>query len=317
MFDNTAGRFSYTALDTFNNCPLCYYYKYEEHKRTVDSGIATSIGSILHKGRELVSDALIKGETPDLDAIKNSVMDGWKGADKMSGKPEEIMGIKEIQSLFWEDWMFPEEGIPSYDERLQIYFDHLGDDIERMDEWHPVAAEVPFNYLYGGSELFGVIDKIEENSEGQLRIVDYKSSKKVYNEKKLTSPLQLYVYLLAVQKMYPGKEIEGCWYDFIMLGEQRRGGTKGWEKRCEKKLSNLIGTIADNQVTGIWKPKPSPLCYWCSYCANNPLASEETNNLCSYYSLWTPNTKTFEVANEWKEGTVAREEAKKKVAFVF
>lgn len=296
-------RFSYTALSTFENCPRSFMYKYILHERPEESTIATEIGSILHKGRELVSTALMQGQKPDYEGIKRIVYEGWTGHDKANGdRIEQLMGINDIKVNYWEDWMAEEEGIPSYNQRMQTYLDHLRDE-EQNTEWHPIAAEKQFSYLYGGVELFGVIDKIEENDKGQLRIIDYKSSKKVYDEKKLKSPLQLYVYTLAVQQMYPDKEIEGCYYDFIMLGEIVQGGTKGWENRCQKKLQKLVDGVKLGKINKSWKPKPSPLCYWCSYSYNNPKSQDPYRYMCPYYSLWTPQVKTFEVAQKWDEET--------------
>lgn len=308
-------RYSFTALDTYKNCPYNYFLRYMSGNRANESTIALGIGSILHKGRELVSQALMRGEKPDYEAIKQVVMEGWNGTDKSGSGAEIILGINMLKSMFWEDWIRPEEGIPSYDERLKTYFEHLNDD-EKDEEWRVIGTEQSFEVPFEDATLFGFIDKIEENKEGQLRITDYKSSKKVYDSKKLVTPLQGYIYWLAVQDMYPDREIESFWYDFIMLGVKRQGGTKGWLDRSRKQLTKLLSDIRDDRESGIWKPKPTPLCYWCSYCVNNPTADKKTRDLCPYYSLWMPERKSFEVAMKWQEGMKA-DAQKKESVFIF
>ena len=89
-------------------------------------------------------------------------------------------------------------------------------------------------------------------------------------------------------------------YDFILLGQQVLGGTKGWLARADKKLNKILDQIQECKTSSLWAPKPSPLCYWCPYCKNNPNASPEFQDLCPYFSLWTPNDrKNFSVNLEW------------------
>ena len=307
--DNKISRYSYSALSQFENCPYAYYQKYIQKQRPEENTIALSIGTILHKARELCSLALMEGQTPDYTMIRDITMNGWAGVDKANSKKEEVIpGMEEIKALYWEDWMKEEPDIPSYQRRLETFFEHLEDDEKDILKWRPIAAEKPFTVAYQGAELFGVIDKIEENKEGQIRIVDLKSSKKPYDESKLKSPLQLYIYHLAVQDMFPDREIISHRYDFIMLGEQREAGTRGWLKRCDAKLTKLLESIRQANATNLWEPKPSPLCYWCPYCRGNPTSKPDSNSLCRYYSLWTPQKKTFETNEPWIKGTKADEE---------
>jgi len=92
-------------------------------------------------------------------------------------------------------------------------------------------------------------------------------------------------------------------YDFVLLGEQRLGGTKGWLSRAEKKLNKLLDSIEECTSSDTWEPSPTPLCYWCPYCAQNPNAKPEFRHYCPYYSLWTPTNKTFATNKEWDPDT--------------
>jgi len=269
-----------------------------------------SMGNLLHKVKELCSQALINGQKPDYKALEDITLHtGWEGTDKASAgaenaKNEVILSVDKLKIKFFDDWIAPDvkSGL-TYDQKLKIFFEHLSDE-EQDQEWTTIGVEVPFEFeVRPGILIRGLIDKVQKNREGQLRIVDYKSSKAVYDSKKLTTPLQLYIYHLACQKLYPDTEIIEYMYDFILLGEQRLGGTKGWLSRAEKKLNKLLDSIEECASSDTWKPSPTPLCYWCPYCAQNPNAKLEFRHHCPYYSLWTPTNKTFSTNKEWDPDT--------------
>ena len=64
---------------------------------------------------------------------------------------------------------------------------------------------------------------------------------------------------------------------------------------------------------GKWFPSPSPLCYWCFACENNPTASKYKKE-CQYYSLWTPNNKVYDVNKTYNK---EKEDTEKKRKLVF
>lgn len=247
------------------------------------------------------------GNRPDYEAIEHTIRhDGWVGVEKASadkGQPvtEVIPSLNELKRTFFEDWITPDEksGL-TYEQKIATFFEHIRDE-EKDPDWQTIGAEVPFHFeVRPGIFLRGFIDKIQCNDQNELRIVDYKTSKAVYDQKKLATPLQLYIYHLACKELYPDYKIKEYMYDFVLLGETVLGGTKGWLARADKKLNKLLDQIAECESTGIWAPKPSPLCYWCSYSCNNPHSQPEYRNLCPYYSLWTPeDRKNFGVNLQW------------------
>ena len=60
-----------------------------------------------------------------------------------------------------------------------------------------------------------------------------------------------------------------------------------------------------------FKPTPSPLCYWCSYCANNPNTKEPYKYMCEYYSLWKPSDRISVVNKKFK----SEESCKRKISW--
>ena len=68
--------------------------------------------------------------------------------------------------------------------------------------------------------------------------------------------------------------------------------------RGMKKIKELLDGIKNEE----YKPNPSPLCHWCTYCATNPNQPKDPNahNRCPYHSLWTKEKESYAVANKWE-----------------
>lgn len=304
-------RYSYSALSLADQCLFSFYQKYILKNRVDTPTLATSAGTIAHKGKELVSQALMRGEKPDYDAIMNCVMNGHEGADKATGEMEILPGMNQLKVQFWDDWIAKDtkSGL-TYEQKLALYREHLPDE-ERDTLWKTVGVEMHFEYEFAGVVLFGIIDKVAINPQGEVKIVDYKTSKKIFEGSDLATPLQMWIYRQAVQAMIEAGQIPGATevvsheYSFIFIGCSQEGGTKGWLKRGEAKLCKILQSIDKAKETGVWKPSPTPLCYWCSYCRNSPTAPASVRHECPYYSLWTPTNKVYDVALRWTEGAAA------------
>lgn len=286
-------RYSYTALSQYENCPYSFWQKYVLHHYPIEDTLPLSLGSLLHKCRELVSLELMAGRMPNYELIEYTARCvGWKEADKANpNKVEELLPIDVLKLKFFEDWLKPDDNGLTYDQKVKTFFEHLNDE-EKDPEWITVAVEMPFDFeVRPGINIRGFIDKVQQNKSGEYRIVDYKTSKKVYDESKIKTPLQLYIYHLALSQKFPDAKIVEYMYDFVLLNQTQLGGTLGWLKRADKKLNKLLDGIAECEQSGEWKPKPSPLCYWCSYCVNNPKADKQFNINCPYFSFWTPDDR--------------------------
>lgn len=296
-------RFSYTALSTFKTCGLQFAYKYQHRLREDSSALNLGLGNIAHKVKELIGRDLMDGIKPDYERYKAIMMDGYTGVDKASGQTETIPGCNELRNQFFEDWIAPDtKSGMTYEQKIQIFFDHLSDD-ENDTEWTVCGTEIPFEVEYGDVILFGFIDKLSVNSKGELKITDYKTSKKIFEGTDIKTPLQMLVYDIAVRQLYPDMPIVAHTYDFVFLGVTQEGGSPGWMARGEKKLNTLLEQIASCRESDVWKPCPSPLCAWCDYSPTNPKAPKALMNKCPYHSLWTPDDKRYEVAQKWDDKT--------------
>jgi hypothetical protein len=296
-------KYSFSKLDTFDSCRQKYKIRYIDGNYSDSTTLVLELGTIAHKGKEMKGEYLIKGEKIDYERIKDAL---FNGIEEMGtrGKMIHLTGINALKTKYLKDYYTKcsKTGM-TYDEKIEIYLDQLIHK-ELKDGWRVLAVEQPFEIIYKGRcILHGFIDRVDINEDGEMRVIDYKTSKALFDDSKIKTPFQMYVYALACKEIYGKYPIE-CIYDFIFLGKEQTGGSKGWLTRGDKKLTKILDAIDECEKTGNYKPSPTPLCYWCDFASHTPLASNKTKNLCNYHCLWTPTAKNFNKKNEYVEDTL-------------
>ena len=286
-------KFSYSKLEVFNQCPMKFKLKYEDKNFSSKTSLALELGTLLHKGKELIGNSLMNNIKINYKDIENLINEGYN--EKENKRQSQILGIKDLKEKYFFEWVEKDsKSNMNYDEKIQLYVQHLKD-MEEDKEWKPIACELLFTFLFQDKYLFnGYIDKIDSNKEDELRLTDYKSSKAIYPDAEIKTPLQMVIYDLAIQqemKKIPKVHI----YDFILLNKQQEACSKGYLKRGQNKLDKIFNSLEECRNTKIYTPKPSPLCHWCDFCKTNANAEDKYKFLCPYHSLWLPEQKTYEV----------------------
>ncbi|MGG1659506.1 RecB family exonuclease [Brevibacillus sp. NRS-1366] len=292
-------KYSYSRLNTFIQCPMKYDLKYNKGNYTEESQLHLELGNILHKALEIKYRDKINKRTVDHSYIKSFIENGIsEETDKDNGRF--LKGVKQIKETYGES-TFSEVSKKSgltYEEKMGTFYDYLEEDT--IDDWMPIHVELPFTFSFEKRVIIeGYIDRIDQNSKGELRVVDYKSSDKVFEQKDLTTPLQMVIYALACEALF-GKIPVEYMYDLILLGEKQQAGTKGFIERGIKKIHKVLDEIEWCKALNEWKPKATPLCWWCEFSGHNESNPWYTGGLCDYYLLWSPDNKTFEKNNEYK-----------------
>lgn len=294
-------RLSYSSLDKLSQCPFAWDLIYNQKKRPDEKTLALDLGNLCHKALEVASLGFGAQEITQ-EHVESVMKAGFFGTGKMGKNDELIPSLSQIIDKYTFEWIDQDpKCIYSYDERIENFYRYAPQFFKKQRElgYDSACSEVNFEIPFEDILLFGSIDLILLNTKGKkIKIVDYKTSKKAYDHNKLTSPLQMYVYLLAVNHMYPDWEVECCEYQFVLLGEEAAVTSKGWQKRCDTKLRKLISDLLSYKETNTWRPTPSPLCHWCNYCCHNE-SSKQYADECPYYSLWTPTNKIYEVNMKW------------------
>ena len=289
--------FSYSKIDTYKSCPYQFDLKYNQKKFSDDTSIALEIGSLLHYVLEQKGKALVKGELIDYDKLNTIIQDGTKETDEKT--KEQLLGVKDLKKKYWEIWNAADSEGRTYDQKLELFDDVLHTEMEK-DDWEPYLFEHPFEFVWNDRVILkGFIDRVDKRGD-RFRTVDYKTSKKVFDKSKLATSLQFGIYALALLNDFGELPIQSV-YRFILLDDTQEALTKGWEKRLIKTLDGIFDKIDADNKSGIWIPKSSPLCFWCNFCKNNPDAKDYKYD-CEYYSLWTPDNKTFATNRQFDSG---------------
>ena len=292
--------FSYSRLEQYKNCPMSYKLKYVDEKVTDDTSLALELGSLCHYVLETKGKMLKEEGTVDYDALNALLHNGLINANEDSTKPtEQMLGVHDLRAKYWEEWgKADRDSHMNYDDKICLFRDTVLKSEMEDSGWTPEYFEKYFEFVFDDRAiLHGFIDRIDMLN-GVYRTVDYKTSRKIYDNSKLTTSLQFSIYGMAILLEFGQLPIQSQ-YRFILLDKKQDALTLGWEKRAVKHLSDLFNCIEHDHKENEFIPSPSPLCHWCNYCQHNPNAKDYKHE-CQYYSLWTPEKKVYQVNREWK-----------------
>jgi RecB family exonuclease len=76
----------------------------------------------------------------------------------------------------------------------------------------PVASEQEFRIDFGGVPFVGFIDRIEQRSDGELEIVDFKTGSVYENSKSIREDPQMNIYVMGTKKLYDKLPIKASLY---------------------------------------------------------------------------------------------------------
>ena len=288
--------FSHSKIEQFLNCPYAYNLKYNEDKRSDDTTLALELGSLLHKILEIKGYWIKKGLDIDFNKLYNVIESGYEGQDEKTS--EKLRGIKALKRSYFEDWYTKDNASGmTYEDKIKLFKSTVLQNEMTNTKWKPTYFELPFEFVWNNRCIIhGFIDRVDIK-DGEFKVVDYKTSKKLFDDAKVKTSQQFGIYACAILNMFGKLPIE-YEYDFILLNQKQQAMSKGWEKRFIKKLEKALDAIDQCNESKMFNPKPCPLCYYCNYCKNNPNAKEFQDE-CVYYSLWTPTNKAFGVNKEF------------------
>ncbi|PKO05337.1 MAG: hypothetical protein CVU41_11915 [Chloroflexi bacterium HGW-Chloroflexi-3] len=214
---------SASRLETYKSCPMRFWTQYAlavDEQRIPEVGLQSfQIGSILHQILEEVYQA---AENP---ADVNGVLEKLPiVAKRIFDAAPEIYQFE--PSAYWQtqqqEWLLI----------LELTITGLA-----SDEWVPIAFEQKFG-LEGKPSLemsledsrvvclHGVIDRVDQDSQGNIRVIDYKTGVSHLDKKDLLqgTRLQLPLYALAAtQALKMGKVTEGFYWS---LNAKKEGSLK-------------------------------------------------------------------------------------------
>lgn len=279
--------YSHSKLEVYENCPYRYSLQYEQGKRSNETTLALELGTICHRVYEIASQMWKNGliNYEDLKFIL-----------EYGDTDEKISGIKDLSKKYFEEWYESDSEGHTYKWKMDQFYKGLHEYISSFsyNGWIPFKEEYDFEFVFNDRAIIhGFIDAILINTEGDMKTIDFKTSKKPFPDNKIPTSQQFSIYCMGMLNAF-GKLPVQCDYKFILLNQEQNALTSGFGKRIVKKLNTVLDNIDKNGESGIWIPNSTPLCHWCSYSGTNPKAIQYKGE-CEYYSLWTPTDKRWDV----------------------
>lgn len=239
---------SYSRLSTLENCALQYLYDKEMGLDT-EKGSAAWLGTVVHDIIQRAHEGTIERTT---EALKAALEARWEPG---------IFGGRAVERQRYRDAL-------GMLERWRIH-----------DPPNPVKAEVPFRFPIDGALLRGRIDAVYKQSNGHLRIVDYKTGRSYPTREELKDDLQLAAYWLATLRTPELAALgEPAIVELAYIGvpRQRDGFQKltfspkteaGYTERVEARIAELLTMIREERFA----PSPEAECRWCRFKSICPL----------------------------------------------
>lgn len=174
-------RLSFSKLSRYETCPLSYKLHYIDRLKSEPTE-PLQFGTAVHAALETLI-----GEHVDQELVgpidKERIDSAWQQAWEQSG----MTGL----TLF-------REGLSL----VQRFVAEQGP----LDHHDVLAVEKEFRLNIGGFEVLGYLDRVDRLGDRSVEIIDYKSNRQLYTRDELDGSLQMSLYHLAAEHLWPWAE---------------------------------------------------------------------------------------------------------------
>jgi len=238
-------KLSFSAISTYQNCPLSYKFMYVERLPTKRTPVL-SFGTSLHSALEKFYGVTVP-EPPSLEQLLNHLAQTWE-KDGYSDDAEEKQYFEHAKQVLTN---FYRTNISQF----QI----------------PAAVEQRFAVELDGHVLRGIIDRLDKLPSGGYEIIDYKTGRSLPPRYRVDSDLQLSIYYLAAKELW-GIEPERLTLYFL-LPDQRISTTRNEADalRTRNIIKSVAASIERDGTEGTFKARENALCPWCDFQNHCPL----------------------------------------------
>jgi len=229
---------SFSRLQRYEQCPLAFKLHYID-KLEAQPGVELKFGKAVHWVLEqLVGEHAVDQRTEPLSATH--ALDLWQVAWTNEG----LTGV----GLFGEG-----------EDILKSFCRGEG----TVDPRDVLAVEQHFEIAIGRFRVVGAIDRIDRIDDHTIRVRDYKTNRIVFTRDEVAESLQLSLYHLAAQQLFPwAREIE---LQYDMLRHDLRLRTTRTLEQLEAAQRYVIAVGEQTEHAREYPARPNPNCVYCDH----------------------------------------------------
>ena len=243
---------SYSAVRTFQMCPLKYRFRYVDGlpEELVSSSLV--FGSAIHAALEFFFSQQMAGEElPDLDMLLSVYQTNWQNraeANVQFGKKETADSLHELAGRMLK--AFLESDLTQQKGRI------IGVEEELRGELSP---EIP--------DLLGRVDLLLETDDSVI-VQDFKTSRSAWNDHQAEDQSeQLLLYADLVRRLIPGKQLR---LQFAVVTKARAPKVQLFETTFDEskldRTKRVFEKVWSAIQSDIFFPSPSPInCHSCGF----------------------------------------------------
>lgn len=234
-------RLSFSRIDTYRTCPRMFRYRYVD-RLPGRPAPALSFGTSIHEALERFYDRKLPEEPSEEDLV-GFLYDAW-----------DTSGFQDVDRTEQTRWYRQgQDVLRRYHRRVTGRY--------RL----PVATEAWFELPFEDAVVVGSIDRVDDD-DGVLRVVDYKTNKRVKDRDRVKRSLQLSLYALACEHLY-GELPATVALDFVVAGRQIVVDVDDLDLGAAR---DAVSDTARAVLDGRYEPTPMRLCDWCDFRAVCP-----------------------------------------------
>jgi putative RecB family exonuclease len=248
--------YSHSQLETFQNCPLKYKFRYiDKIRKPEEQSIEAFVGSCVHSILQKLYDDLLLRKLNALEELLAHYRFVWERAYKPT--------IKIVR-----DDLTPENYFKYGEHCIRNYYARYFP----FDQSQTLGTEshVVFSLDASGDHRFqGYIDRLARRKDGTYEIHDYKTGRNLPSQEEVDSERQLALYQVGLTSRWSGVEhVELLWHFVGLDSTLRSRRTPEQLRDLKEKTIALIDVI---EGTREFEPVKSNLCKWCEYRPQCPL----------------------------------------------
>ncbi|MFH1175246.1 MAG: PD-(D/E)XK nuclease family protein [bacterium] len=244
---------SYSALDTFLQCPLKYKFQ-EIDKIRAPKGKDAIFGTAIHSALKFYHQPGRLSPVSEKEVL-NFFVSNWK------------------KELFEDE--FAEQTLFSQGKQILEKYAKQND----SSKISPIALELYFQApMNENHSLSGKIDRIDKLEDGSFEIIDYKTSRRLPSQENIENDLQLAIYQIGFLSQWPDFDKNPIKTSLYFLQHGIKLSSVKTSENLEttkQKVLHIIEKIEEAEKNNKFEPIVGPLCDWCGFQKNCPMFSHK------------------------------------------